>query len=65
MSDLWQVISPRFVAGLVVDAGMVTQAAPILQKYVGQNLEYTFESCRAKGWSFLSVDTKEKSNERG
>lgn len=47
---LWRIEGPRFVAGLVVRAGVVVEAAPILGWAVGRPWSSVRAYAVRKGW---------------
>jgi hypothetical protein len=52
---LFQVTAPHFVAGLVVDAGRVVRAAPILAWTVGKTRDHLRPYFRRKRWEVKYV----------
>jgi hypothetical protein len=57
---LYQVTAPNFTAGFTVEGGVVTEAAPILVRWVKpwrlSDVE-AISTCRKRGWKVERVDT--------
>jgi hypothetical protein len=47
---LVRIVSPRFVAGVVVNAGRVAEAAPILRWTLGLSADALRAAVAARGW---------------
>jgi hypothetical protein len=45
-----RVVTPHFVAGLIMDKGVCVEAAPILRWSVGKSAEDLSQYFRRKGW---------------
>lgn len=55
--NLFQIQSPRFVAGFCVDAkNIVWEAAPIIKWMKDKPLGFVASYCKTKGWSLIHVD---------
>lgn len=48
---LIQITAPHFCAGLLIEAGKVVLAAPILRWMMGKPEDYVRFYCRRKGWA--------------
>ena len=47
---LWRIEAPKFVAGVTVQGGVITGAAPILKKYVGMPWDKAKITFKNNGW---------------
>jgi hypothetical protein len=47
---LAQITAPHFVAGIVLDDGIVATAAPIVKYMVGWNRDRVRDYCHQKAW---------------
>lgn len=54
-TTLYQVITPHFVAGVTVSAGVIVTTAPILNYTMGWTIEYLFGYCRRKSWKIAEA----------
>lgn len=61
MSELLvRVAAPHFVAGLIVDNGICTQAAPILRWCVGRARDHLRQAFARRGWHATVVHLRSK-----
>lgn len=55
--NLFQITTPRFVAGFCTDAkGIVWTAAPIIKWMKDKPLGFIANYCKTKGWTLARVD---------
>ena len=55
-TELWQIHGPNFTAGLVLENGVCTAAAPILKKYVlGRTALQVRNTITAHRWQAFKV----------
>jgi hypothetical protein len=54
MNKLYQITSSYFCAGIIVNDGVIVQAAPILKWSIGHTFEYFRAYCRTKYWAIHS-----------
>lgn len=53
---MYQILSPKFAAGLCVDAkGDVWKAAPIIRWMEEKPLHFVQNYCKSKGWKLVYV----------
>ena len=52
---LYAINSKYFSAGLIVDNGVVSDAAPIIKWMRGKSMDYVIEYCGKKGWKIEVV----------
>jgi hypothetical protein len=52
---MYQITAPNFVAGVIVEDGVVIQAAPILFYLVGEHIDYIQQACESWGYKLKEV----------
>lgn len=55
MKTLWQITAPHFTAGVVAEAGTVTEAADIVRYMIGRSLEWVQQYARGKRWRMAEI----------
>jgi hypothetical protein len=53
--DLYQTGDKKFVAGLLVEGGVVKKAAPIIKWMVGKRIEDVEKQAKQSHWFFIKV----------
>jgi len=52
---LYRITAPHFVAGVLIEDGVVRDAAPILKRSVGRSLAHLEGFCAARNWGIEKV----------
>lgn len=55
---LWQITAPHYCAGLIVEDGKVTQAAPILKWSIGKSWREVKKYLIAKGYHGEALESE-------
>jgi hypothetical protein len=63
--DLYRIVAPHFVAGVIVEGGRIVVAAPILRWSVRMPLERFAAYCKGKRWGIEEVPRMAYAGKRG